>query len=96
MIAKINLDGKDRMAIVFDECYTLDELAEIRNSLTNLLGCFDGIYDECGYQSERAYAHYLLDALSPNTDQAFEMMSHYFGSTHKPKTAEKKLCEVYI
>ena len=96
MIAKINLDGKDRMAIVFDEVYTLDEIAEIRNSLTNLLGCFDGIYKECGYHDERAYAHQLLEALSPNVDQAFEMMSHYFGSNHKPKKAEKKLCEVYI
>ena len=96
MIAKINLDGKDRMAVVFDEFYTFDEIAEIRESLTNILGCFDGIYDECGYQNERAYAHKLLDALSPNVDQACEMMSNYFGSTRKPKTAAKKLCEVYI
>lgn len=96
MIAKINLDGESRLAVVFNKYCTYDELAEIRNSLTNLLGCFDGIYNECGYQDERAYAHQLLDALSPNTDQAFEMMSHYFGSEHKHKTAEKKLCEVYI
>lgn len=96
MIAKINLDGKDRMAVVFDEVYTYDEIAEIRNSLTNLLGVFDGIYDECGYQNERAYIHQLLEMLSPNVDQAFEMMSYYFGGNRQPKKAQKKLCEVYI
>lgn len=96
MIAKINLDGKERLAVVFDEGYTYDELAEIRNSLNEILGVFDGIYNECGYQDERAYAHQLLEMLSPNTDQAFEMMSHYFGCNHQPKKAQKKLCEVYI
>lgn len=96
MIAKINLDGKDRLAVVFGEFYTYDELAEIRHSLTELLGVFDGIYNDCDYQEERAYAHQLLEMLSPNVDQEFEMMSHYFGCNCQPKKAQKKLCEVYI
>lgn len=90
MIAKINLDGKDRLAVVFDEFYTYDELAEIRTSLTKILGLFDG------NQDERAFAHKLLEMLSPNVDQTFEMMNHYFGCNRQPKKAEKKLCEVYI
>ena len=96
MIAKINFDGKDHLAVVFEHVYGYDELVEIRNSLSALLGLLDGIYDECGYQNERAYAHQLLEMLSPNVQQSFEMMSHYFGAEHHPKKAEKKQCEIYI
>jgi len=96
MIAKINFDGKDHLAVVFDHVYNYDELVEIRNSITTILGVFDGIFDESGLQSERAYAHKLLEMLSPNVEQSFEMMCHYFGSEHTPKNAVKKPCEIYI
>ena len=94
MIAKINLDGKSHLAVVFNEWFSYDELAEIRSGLTNILGFFDAMYEESGLQNERAAAHQLLDELSPSVDQTFDMMDNYFGDNKKK--AEKKNCEVYI
>lgn len=96
MIAKINLDGETRFAIVFEKGTDLESVDSMRNGLLRVLEAVDLLSEDAGFTSERYFAHELLAELSPNNNQAISMMNHYFGENFKRYTSEKKQCEIFI
>ena len=93
MIAKINLDGKDCIAVVFNEFINFDYLAEFRDSLTTILGT---VNNELVNEDEINIAHLFLKELYPDVSQTYDMMGLYFGEKYPVKKALKKVCEIYI
>lgn len=93
MIAKINLDGKDCIAVVFNEFISFDYLAELRDSLTTILGT---VNNELVNEDEIDIAHCFLKELNPDVFQTYDMMGLYFGEKHPVNKAQKKVCEIYI
>ena len=97
MIAKINLDGKDRIAIVLDDVYSFDSLASMQQSIINVLMALEFSCNENCYQDDKANVLQFLAEMFPNIDQSFAMMNKYFKDGLSCKSiAEKRQCEIYI
>lgn len=99
MIAKINLDGKEHMAIVFDEYVDFEFVQEVKHAL-NICLRYAYIREDIHLSEEEVYFYLeLIEAMELSTGQANEMFLSYFGKKGWNKSnnkAEKKLCEIYI
>lgn len=97
MIAQINFDGKDRIAIVLDEVYSFDSLALYQKSIINVLMALESSCDENCYQDDKANVLQFMAEMFPNIDQSFAMLNKYFnGGLSSAHKAEKRPCEIYI
>lgn len=100
MIAKINFDGKDRLAIVLDETMGFEYLNRFRHALNSYMETANAMYDAhgCDYviHEDAYYLHALLEEMEFSVNQEEEMTSAYFGKKPHLKTAEKQPCEIYI
>lgn len=99
MIAKINLDGKEHMAIVFDEYSDFDFVQSVKHALNLCLRYANMCEDNHFSGDEAYYYHALIEALELSQDQVYEMFLAYFdkkGFGRSNNKAEKKLCEIYI
>lgn len=99
MIAKINLDGKEHMAIVFDEYAGFEFVQEVKHALNCCLRYVNMRKDD--YLSEDDYYcyHALIEAMELSPEQVAEMFLAYFDKkewNRSSNKAEKKLCEIYI
>lgn len=99
MIAKINLDGKEHMAIVFDEYSDFEFVQSVKHAL-NLCLRYANMYEDNHLSGDEAYYyHTLIEALELSPEQVNEMFLAYFdkkGWDRSNNKAEKKLCEIYI
>lgn len=96
MIAKINLDGKDHLAVVFDETTSYDDLQGIKNALLSCLT--NALMKEC-YMTEddKFYFLSLVQELELKEQQAFSMFKKYFNdNVEKQEMPIKKTCDIYV
>ncbi len=99
MIAKINLDGKEHMAIVFDEYADFEFVQEVKHALNLCLRYANMREDDHLSGDEAYYYHALIEALELSPEQVNEMFLAYFdkkGWDRSNNKSEKKLCEIYI
>lgn len=99
MIAKINLDGKEHMAIVFDEYADFEFIQAVKHALNLCLRNANMSKDNYLVDDDAYYYHALVEAMELSPEQANEMFLAYFnkkGWNRSSNKAEKKLCEIYI
>ena len=100
MIAKINLDGKEHMAIVLDETFTFEYISKFRKSLNSYMQTMEAHLDSkgCDYtlHEDNYYLHVLMGEMDFTEEQLFDMLNSYYEGKYHGKNAEKKLCEIYI
>lgn len=99
MIAKINLDGKEHMAIVFDEYVDFEFIQDVKHALNLCLRYANMREDDHLREDEAYYYHALIEAMELSPEQVSEMFLAYFGKkgwNRSNNKAEKKLCEIYI
>ncbi|MCE2617687.1 MAG: hypothetical protein ACTTKN_09690 [Phocaeicola sp.] len=96
MIAKINLDGKEHIAIVLDEVWGYEAIWELKHAINSFMQSANASDDTDFLKEDVCNLHRLMGEIEISEDQAFEMFRAYFGSPHPHKKAEKKLCEIYI
>lgn len=102
MIAKINLDGKEHLAIVLGESYSYEDVTRFRKALNSYMQTTEAHLDSrgCNYinHDDNYYLHALMGEIEFTDEQMFDMIQSYFthASDSKGKTAKKKLCEIYI
>lgn len=97
MIAKINFDGKDHVAVVLNDVYDFDMLTVYQQSIINVLSALESSCDELAFQDDKANVLQFIAEMLPNIDQSFAMHSNYFGcGCKKADKAVKKPCEIYI
>lgn len=99
MIAKINLDGKEHMAIVFDEYVDFGFVQEVKHAL-NLYSRYANMREDNHLSGDDSYCyHTLIEAMELSPEQVTEMFLAYFDKKEWNRSnnkAEKKLCEIYI
>ncbi|MCQ2256857.1 MAG: hypothetical protein MJZ41_02545 [Bacteroidaceae bacterium] len=99
MIAKINLDGKEHMAIVFDDYVVFEDVQRVKHALNLCLRYAYMREDDHLSEEEAYYYHALIEAMELSPEQVTEMFLAYFskkGWNRSNNKAEKKLCEIYI
>lgn len=100
MIAKIKFDGKEHMAIVFNDVCDISTILEVKHALNSFMQTlYSQVNDIQVIQSDAYNLHRLLEEMELTEDQAFNMFSLYFNGEHfnsGKETAEKKPCEIYI
>lgn len=100
MIAKIKFDGKEHMAIVFDEVFDISTIFELKHAINSFMGTFYSQVDNVSIIQDDCYSlHRLLGEMELSESQAFSMFCSYFGREHfkcDKEAAEKKPCEIYI
>ncbi len=100
MIAKINLDGKEHMAIVLDETFTFEYISKFRKSLNSYMQTMEAHLDsegcDCTLHEDNYYLHVLMGEMDFTEDQLFDMLNSYYEGKYHSKNTEKKLCEIYI
>lgn len=100
MIAKINLDGKEHMAIVFDETFTFEYISKFRKAINSYMQTTEAHLDskDCDYtlHEDNYYLHVLMQEMDFTEDQIFAMLNSYYDGKHNSENTEKKLCEIYI
>lgn len=98
MIAKINLDGNERLAIVFNEFVSLEEIQQFKTALNSCMQLASQD-DERKNADDFYWLHSLMEEMELTPDQIHEMFRFYFGKKdcniecHK---STKKLCEIYL
>lgn len=99
MIAKINLDGKEHMAIVLDETFTFEYIAKFRQAINSYMQTTEAHLDSkgCDYirHEDNYYLHVLMQEMDFTENQIFAMLNSYYDGKYS-KNAEKKPCEIYI
>ncbi|RUL59108.1 hypothetical protein [Prevotella koreensis] len=100
MIAKINLDGKERMAIVFDETFTFEYISKFRQAINSYMQTTEAHLDSkgCDYtlHEDNYYLHVLMNEMDFTENQIFSKLNLYYNGKHDNGKPEKKLCEIYI
>ena len=100
MIAKINLDGKEHMAIVLDETFTFEYITKFRKAINSYMQTTEAHLDSngCDYtqHEDNYYLHVLMNEMDFTEEQIFDMLNSYYEGKYNNRTAEKKLCEIYI
>lgn len=102
MIAKINLDGKEYMAIVFDESYSYEVMLHFRKAINSYMQTTESHLDSngCDYvnHDENYYLHTLMNEMDLTEDQIFNMLDSYFPRhfERKEEKAKEKTCKIYI
>lgn len=96
MIAKISLDGKDHLAVVFDETTSYDDLQGIKNALLSCLT--NALMKECYMtDDDKFYFLSLVQELELKEQQAFSMFKKYFNdNVEKQEMPIKKTCDIYV
>ena len=99
MIAKINLDGKEHMAIVFDEYSDFEFVQNVKHAL-NLCLRYASMDEDNHLSGDEAYYYRaLIEALELSSEQVNEMFLAYFDKKEWGRSnnkAKKKSCEIYI
>ena len=96
MIAKISLDGKDHLAVVFNETISYEDLQGIKNALLSCLT--NALMKEC-YMTEddKFYFLSLVQDLELKEQQALSMFKKYFNdNVEKQGMPIKKTCDIYV
>ena len=96
MIAKINFDGKDRVAIVFNEFMSFENLNLLRHSLNSYMKYANLNDSDFKINEEASGIHTLLEEMEYSTYQEYSMAEYYFSGDCRYKKAEKKTCVIYI
>lgn len=97
MIAKINLDGKDHLAVVFNETVSYDELQSIKISLLSCLTNTLSKNDCYMTEDEKFYFLSLMQEFELKEQQAFSMFKKYFNDKgEKTEMPIRKKCDIYI
>ena len=100
MIAKINLDGKERMAIVFDETFTFEYIPKFRQAINSYMQTTEAHLDSKGgdytLHEDNYCLHVLMQEMDFTEEQFFDMLNLYYEGKYNNRTEEKKLCEIYI
>lgn len=99
MIAKINFDGKEHMAIVFNEYVDFSELLGYKKALNECIKIANMQEDAHLDENNTCYCHTLLSEMELSENQLFEMFVHYFGGRNWTRPAQpstKKAAEIYI
>lgn len=98
MIAKINLDGQEHMAIVFSKYVDFEQIQEFKTALNSCMQIAS--QDEDRKQAENFYyLHSLMEEMELSTEQINEMFFFYFGKSNwsrNSQKSQKKLCEIYL
>lgn len=97
MIAKINLDGKEHMAIVFNEYVDFENIQEIKDSLNYCMQIALQGDKECS--QELYHLSSLVEEMALSINQINEMFFFYFGKKQWNRVAnksQKKSCEIYL
>lgn len=92
MIAKVNFDGTDRLAIVFSPCQSIDELFSLRSSLLCMLSALS---DDYLSQSLIAPVLNFIEDINSTDNQYFEMYKSYFADKSKQKEGVKVCKLIY-
>lgn len=99
MIAKINLDGKEHVAIVFDKSYSPEDVFRFRNAINSYMQYAEAAFCACtdyALHDENYSLHALMDEMKLTDEQENAILA-YFGNHHfDGKQATKKTCEIYI
>lgn len=102
MIAKINLDGKEHLAIVLSETFSYEDVTRFRKAINSYMQTTESHLDSrgCDYTShdDNYYLHSLMGEMEFTDEQMFDMIASYFGqdSETKYEKAKKRVCEIYI
>lgn len=97
MLAKVEIDGKEHIAVVIGERMGLDYIEEIKNSLTSFLeSAYVGNGDNAEFLYNDMYnVMALINEMSLSEDQRIRMFSAYFNNDNKtgigPQTKECKI-----
>lgn len=99
MIAKLKIDGREHMAVVFDECCDTATVLEIKHALNSFMQTFAAMDENQDFQtSDETYnLHRLLGEMEFTEQQANNILALYFGDRHfNGQPAQRKDCEIYI
>lgn len=98
MIAKINLNGIEHMAIVFSEYVGFEQIQEFKNSLNSCMQIASQNEDR-SQVNEFYHLHSLMEEMELSLDQINEMFLFYFGKSdwnRNGNKSQKRLCEIYL
>lgn len=96
MLATIKIDGKDHLAIVFDENFSFGTLAETKKALVELVGYLDTEEEADFLNYSKARVLGLAKEMCLTQDQTQGMMSAYFNKNTDDISvcSETKMCEI--
>lgn len=97
MIAKINLNGDERMAIVLGKGSTAEDILNLRRSLVTYMESVESGADVRDLDLDDV-RYYLFDLLSEMelTDAQQNALLNYFCNDFKVEPPKKENCEIYI
>ena len=98
MVAKINLDGKEHMAIVFSEYVDFEQIQEFKTSLNSCMQIASQDEDR-NRPTDFYHLHALMEEMELSIDQINEMFLYYFGKSNRNRNSnksQKRLCEIYL
>ena len=96
MLATIKIDGKDHLAVVFDEKFSYGTLAETKKALVELVGYLETEEESESLCYSKARVLCLAKEMCLTQDQTQGMMSAYFNKNTEDISvcAETKMCEI--
>ena len=96
MLATFKIDGKDHLAVVFDEKFSFGTLAETKKALVELVGYLDTEEEADFLNYSKARVLGLAKEMCLTQDQTNGMMSAYFNKNTEEvdSCAETKTCEI--
>lgn len=97
MIAKINLNGDERMAIVLGKGSTAEDILNFRRSLVTYMESVESGAEvrDLDLDGVRYYLFGLLDEMEL-TDAQQNALLNYFCSDFRVEPPKKQNCEIYI
>lgn len=92
MISRINLDGKERVAIVLSD---YSDFSTMQSMVLALNNCIQAAQSKDMQLNEESlyYLHDLLNEMMPTAEQMFDMFNSYFGS-NRPAEPKMKHCDI--
>ena len=96
MLATIKIDGKDHLAVVFDEKFSFGTLAETKKALVELVSYLETEEESESLCYSKARVLCLAKEMCLTQDQTHGMMSAYFNKNTDDISvcAETKICEI--
>lgn len=95
MIAKINLNGDERMAIVLGKGSTAEDILNFRRSLVTYMESVESGADVRDLDGVRYYLFGLLSEMEL-TDTQQNALLNYFCGDFRVEPPKKQNCEIYI
>ena len=92
MISRINLDGKERVAIVLSD---YSDFSTMQSMVLALNNCIQAAQSKDMQLNEESlyYLHDLLNEMMPTVEQMGEMITSYFGH-RRPAEPQMKSCDI--